>query len=174
MRSMTDPSTETRSGRRERPTLLLTPAVLEEARTFFESCGTRGCEGTALIGGKDDDDLALLGDVLVIPDQIPTPTPRASVTVTPAGDLQLVTALAPDQRYLARIHSHPGPAFHSPTDDANPALTHEGAISIVAPFFGLGLRHGLDACAVYVRHGPVWRELPADGQERKEWVRVHA
>jgi hypothetical protein len=152
--------------------LLLTVAVLEEAGTFFEACGACGCEGTALVAGTVDDDGTLHGDTLVIPDQASTAAPHASVTVTPAGDLELLTALRRDQRYLARIHSHPGLAFHSRTDDNNPALTHQGAISIVVPFFGLGLRHGLDACAVYVREKRRWRELPAGDPEREKWVRV--
>ncbi|TCC33225.1 Mov34/MPN/PAD-1 family protein [Kribbella speibonae] len=158
-----------------RPTrrlLLLTAAVLEEAGTFFEACGVHGCEGTALIAGTVSENSTLRGDTLVIPDQASTAAPHVSVTVTPTGDLELLTALRPEQRYLARIHSHPGLAFHSRTDDNNPALTHQSAISIVAPFFGLGLRHGLDACAVYVREKGRWRELPAGGPERETWVKV--
>lgn len=155
----------------ETRTLVVMRSVLSEARALFEDRGSEGCEGTALIGGKSGADGTLLGDVLVIPDQVATPAPYASVTVTSAGDLELLTALAPDQRYLARIHSHPGLAFHSKTDDANPALTHQGAISIVVPFFGLGLRRGLDACSVYVRQGRAWRELPANSAERAKWVR---
>ena len=65
------------------------------------------------------------------------------------------------KQYVARIHSHPVEAFHSATDDANPALTHDGALSIVVPFFGLGLRHGLDSCAVYRLLGGRWIEIPA-------------
>lgn len=97
---------------------------------------------------------------LVIPDQRATPAPRCSVEVTFAGKLQLAAALDTNERYVSRIHSHPGLAFHSPTDDANPALTHDVAISIVAPFFGLGLRLGLDACAVLVRQRGRWVDLP--------------
>ena len=69
-------------------------------------------------------------------------------------------AAALGQLYLARVHSHPGEAFHSATDDANPALTHTGALSIVVAYFGLGLRHGLDACAVYRLDEGRWRALP--------------
>ena len=43
-----------------------------------------------------------------------------SLEVTRRGQLQLATALGPDDLYVARIHSHPGEAFHSPADDANP------------------------------------------------------
>src|SRR6266567_1599435 len=67
------------------------------------------------------------------------------------------------------VHSHPAAAFHSPTDDANPALSHEGAVSVVVPYFGLGLRRGLAACAVYRLSAGRWRPLPA-GADRDRWV----
>ena len=76
--------------------------------------------------------------------------------VTEKGKLDLAVGLGSNKQYVARIHSHPVEAFHSATDDANPALTHDGALSIVVPFFGLGLRHGLDSCAVYRLLGGRW------------------
>lgn len=140
--------------------------VLEEARCFFERCGSEGKEGTALIARAPDG-----GTKLVIPEQEAGRCPRCWVKVTDKGKLDLVVALRPDERYVARIHSHPCEAFHSPTDDSNPILTQQGALSIVVPYFGLGLRHGLDACAVYVRQGAEWVELPA-GQNRDQRVRA--
>lgn len=65
-----------------------------------------------------------------------------------AGKRQLAAGLGRGERYLVRAHSHPGEPFHSDTDNRNPALTFIGALSVVAPYFGLGLRRGLDACAV--------------------------
>ncbi len=106
---------------------------------------------------------------LVIPDQRATPAPHCSVEVTLQGKLELAGALRPDETYVSRIHSHPELPFHSPTDDRNPALTHEGALSIVVPFFGLGLRQSFSCCAVYIRQGHEWIELP-DGPERKRFV----
>lgn len=158
------------------PRLHLRAAVLEEAREFFERCGVAGCEGTALIAGTfaEDQPKQLVGDTLVIPDQQARPVPCASVTVTETGDLKLAAALQPGQRYLSRIHSHPGQAFHSSTDDANPALTHEGAFSVVVPYFGLGLRAGLDACAIYVRLHHQWVELPVGSELRKTLVSTDA
>lgn len=146
--------------------LTIPAAILEDARTFFEDCGARGCEGTALIAASGD-----VATRLVIPNQAATPAPYCSVEVTRAGKLSLAAALGPGDRYAARIHSHPLLAFHSPTDDANPAITQEGAFSIVAPYFGLGLRHGLDPCAVYIRTNNTWTELPAGGdREDRIWV----
>jgi hypothetical protein len=141
--------------------------VLEQARQFFEERGAEGMEGTAVIGRRN----GAVADHLVIPDQHADRGLGCWVEVTVAGKLELAAALAPDEQYVARIHSHPGEAFHSKTDDRNPALTQEGALSMVVPYFGLGLRRGLDACAVYVRKQEQWIELPP-GPERSRWVEV--
>jgi len=144
--------------------LLLRTALLGEGREFFERCGTEGREGTAMIVG---------GPVprLVIPEQHVHGRVRgAAVEVTTRGQMQLATALGLDETYAARIHSHPTEAFHSSVDDANPVLTYQGALSIVVPYFGLGLRRGLDACAVYVRDGAKWQELPP-GPARARYVK---
>jgi proteasome lid subunit RPN8/RPN11 len=37
------------------------------------------------------------------------------------------------QRICAQVHTHPGPAFHSPTDDEFPAVHLPGFVSIVVP-----------------------------------------
>jgi hypothetical protein len=134
--------------------LTLKTDLLAEAREFFELCGTEGHEGTAMIIGG-------AAPRLVIPDQRVHGQRRgAAVEVTRAGQMQLALALDTDETYAARIHSHPLEAFHSPTDDANPVLPYQRALSIVVPYFGLGLRGGLDACAVYIRDGAEWHELP--------------
>jgi hypothetical protein len=146
-------------------TLLVPGGLLTAAGTFFENCGTRGHEGTAMI--KDGPG----GPALVVPDQQPWrgSNGEVSVEVTRRGQMQLALALGLDDLFVARIHSHPGDAFHSPADDANPVLTHEGALSIVVPFFGLGLRLGLDACAVLRRETGRWRPLLA-GPDRARWI----
>ena len=132
--------------------LLISQKVLEEARTFFEERGADGLEGTALITRRGDGPL----DRLVIPTQHAGRGVGCWVEVPLTGKLELAAALDLDERYVARIHSHPGAPFHSETDDRNPVLTQEGALSIVAPYFGLGLRRGLDSCAVYIRRNGVW------------------
>lgn len=136
-------------------TIYINESTLEDARQLFEDRGTYGCEGTAMVASDG------IRTRLVIPEQEATPVPYCTVTVTTAGKFGLAAALGPEERYVARIHSHPGQASHSPTDDANPAITHEGALSIVVPYFGLGLRDGLDACAVFVRRSGTWIDLPA-------------
>ncbi len=147
--------------------VVIAVAVLEEAREFFEECGSVGREGAAMIIAREGS----AADRLLIPDQRATPAPYCSVEVTLEGKLQMAAALALDDRYVARIHSHCLEAFHSPMDDRNPALTFQGALSIVVPYFGLGLRHGLEACALYQLRGRQWVAV-APGGERDEVVRV--
>jgi hypothetical protein len=146
----------------------VTWSVLAAARAFFEEQGAQGLEGTALIASPDGGP----ADRLLVPAQQASRADGGCwVKVPLAGKLECATALRPGERYVARIHSHPGEAFHSATDDRNPALTHQGALSIVVPFFGLGLRRGLDACAVFVLRGTRWVELPA-GPARAAWIRT--
>lgn len=144
--------------------LVLTSKVLQDARTFFEDRGIFGLEGTAMIKKGT-------GLELVIPRQNAHRDTygHVNVEVPREGQMDLALALGPDDLYVARIHSHTGDAFHSAADDANPVISFEGGISIVVPFFGLGLRRGLDACAVYQFHDGAWVELKA-GPDRDRWI----
>lgn len=128
-------------------------SALETARQFFEQQGSFGYEGTAMLAGTPIHGITRC----VIPDQRPYRVGRGvGVEVTDKGKLELAAALALDERWLARIHSHPDEAFHSHVDDANRALTAQSSLSIVVPFFGLGLRRGLEACAVHIYSGGEW------------------
>lgn len=142
-------------------------SVLRTAGARIEDTGTKGVEATGLvIAGPDR-----VARRVVFPDQKAGRPPGCWVQVTERGKAELALGLGPDELYVARIHSHPGYAFHSPTDDNNPALCYQGALSIVVPFYGLGLRQGLRACAVYVRHEGRWVGLPP-GRARDEIIRV--
>lgn len=151
-------------------TLRIGPRVLHAADAFLTDRGADGLEAAGLVAFRALADHDWTAETLVIPDQVADNTGLGCwVQVTERGKRELAALLPAGCRYLARIHSHPGRAFHSPADDANPALTHEGAISIVVPFFGLGLRRGLGACAAYRLTAGRWRPAQprADGDE---WV----
>ncbi|MBO1754836.1 hypothetical protein [Allobranchiibius sp. CTAmp26] len=143
---------------------MLTSNVLQDARTFFEHRGTFGLEGTAMIKKGT-------GLELVVPRQNAHRDAHGNVNVEVprGGQMDLALAVGPDDLYVARIHSHPGDAFHSAADDVNPVISFQGGISIVVPFFGLGLRRGLDACAVYQFCDGSWKELMA-GPDRDRWI----
>jgi len=134
-------------------------SALETARVFFEDQGAYGFEGTAMLASTPAGAVTRC----VIPDQRPYRIGRGvGVEVTDKGKLELASALALEERYLARIHSHPDEAFHSHVDDSNPGLTAEGSLSIVVPFFGLGLRRGLEPCALFIYTRGQWVEIPRE------------
>lgn len=154
--------------------LVLTDAVLADAASFLTDCGATGHEGTGLLAFRNNGKEIWTATRFFAPDQTGASVNDGGcwVQITPAGEQALAGALGPDEMFLARIHSHPAAAFHSATDDRNPILTHDGAVSIVVPFFGLGLRQGLTACAFYRRQGHRWVDLPA-GPQREKWVTSH-
>jgi hypothetical protein len=157
--------------------LVIPASVLDEARARMEDAGALGCEATGMIVAGPD----RVARHTVFPDQLASrPNPATEpperrgvhwVEVTERGKAELAMALGSDETYAARIHSHPGAAFHSATDDGNPGLRYEGALSIVVPYFGLGLRAGLRACGVFVRRGRCWLALPP-GPEREQVIHV--
>lgn len=147
--------------------LIIPHSVLDDARRFFEDAGSRGCEGTGMLAGTQDGEQQLVNR-FVAPDQRASNGAGCWVEVTDSGKLELVTSLHPGERWLARIHSHPGEAFHSATDDDNSVLTSDGSWSIVVPFFGLGLRRGIEACAIHHREHGRWRRLHKT--ELSSWI----
>jgi hypothetical protein len=135
-------------------------AVLDGARDFFRRRGAQGFEGTALLAGRLTAPGQVLITRLVIPQQVAETTPwGARVDLTKEAHLTLTDLLEPGELYYARIHSHPGAAFHSDRDDANPVLSHEGAISIVVPYFAREPIE-LTGCAVFrLARGQGWLSL---------------
>lgn len=145
--------------------LYLSRSALESARAHFEEAGSRGCEGTGMLAGARLAD-GWRADRFFAPEQRASAGPGVWVEVTERGKAQIATALRLGELWIARIHSHPGAAFHSATDDGNPVITAEGSWSIVVPYFGLGLRRGAGACAFFIRQGGRWREVATDDVER--------
>lgn len=149
--------------------LLIGGAVLREAEQFLTDRGADGLEGAGLVAFRADSE-GWRAEMFVAPEQRGQRAELGCwVEVTEQGKRELAARLPAGCRYLARVHSHPAQAFHSRTDDTNPALSHEGAISIVVPYFGLGLRRGLSVCAVYRLRAGRWRPLAA-GPARERWV----
>ena len=75
--------------------------------------------------------------------------------------LRIVGELAESgEKLIAQLHTHPGRAFHSLTDDRLALPRHTGAVSIVVPEFGNGWQGDLLDVSVNLRLGDgVWSEL---------------
>lgn len=142
-------------------TYTLPQQLLDEARAFFQECGRECCEGTALLVGQPDADRVRLSR-LFIPEQRCIKTPLGNghwglrVELTQQAHYKLTNHLLPGQLFYARIHSHPGKAFHSDTDNSNGVISHQGAISIVVPYFAADPIE-LQRCAIFrLEHGRGW------------------
>lgn len=62
-------------------------------------------------------------------------------------------------RLVAQVHTHPGEAYHSATDDRFAVVTARGGISIVVPDFAV-LPIEIGSCAVYrLQSGGSWIQL---------------
>lgn len=67
-----------------------------------------------------------------------------------------------------QIHTHPGEAFHSATDDAYPIIHEVGFLSLVIPDFGLGHVGFEGAYLAEIAEDGRWNEVPI--QSRLEIV----
>jgi proteasome lid subunit RPN8/RPN11 len=150
-------------------TLIIPINALQDAQAFFEEAGSKGLEGTGFLAGTEQGEDQLVGRFFA-PEQRASSESGCWVEVTDRGKAQLAAALSRNERWIARIHSHPGEAFHSATDDANPVLTNDGAWSIVVPYFGLGLRRGIEACAVHCHRDGSWHCLTGSAVASLVWV----
>jgi len=113
--------------------LRLTRGHLEETFAILRRCGRRVKECVIYWTGPAAADLV---------DGFEHPDHRATSHGYEIGDQWLTTFskdLALSRRSVkAQIHTHPGPAFHSETDDRWPIVSQAGFLSIVIPDFATG------------------------------------
>jgi hypothetical protein len=69
-----------------------------------------------------------------------------------------------DRGIRLQVHTHPGEAFHSATDDAYPIIHKPGFLSLVIPNFALGPVGFKDAYLTEIQPDGRWRQ--ADINER--------
>lgn len=140
-------------------TFAVPSAIVAETEEHLRRAGRRGLELFVLWSGVINGT-----DFAVRTAHVPRQTSYqldTGLMVRVDGDAlhRLNTWLYKSQEILAiQVHSHPGKAFHSDTDDAYPIVTAEGSVSIVAADF---CRRGLlsDSTAVYRLGDGGWRRL---------------
>lgn len=135
--------------------------VLDESQAFLRIRGLEGCEGMALWIGRPAKEANRFEITRIfVPEQVCIKSEfGVAVDMTARAHYTLTDALIPGERFYVRIHSHPGEAFHSLRDDENAVLTHEGAISVVVPYFA-DQPIQLAQCAIYeLVHGQGWVPL---------------
>ena len=147
---------------------MIPAAVLEATGGFLRDCGRQHYEAVVLwIGVVDIRDHGFVTAEL-IPRQVGYRGPDGVAVSIPGEEItRLFASLPPDQMILCRVHSHPGRAYHSSTDDLNRLLSHVGAISIVVPDFARA-PIDLGRCSINELDGSHrWRELPLSEATRR-------
>lgn len=61
-----------------------------------------------------------------------------------------------------QVHTHPGEAFHSETDDRFPIIHKPGFLSLVIPNFGLGPIGFDDAYLTEIQSDGRWQQIPIE------------
>ena len=91
--------------------------------------------------------------------------------IPPRGMSELLSHLHQNRLMTAaQVHSHPGHAFHSEADDRWAVVRHEGALSLVVPFFGLNTTEETftgDAAVFQLSKSNRWLEVPPESVRRR-------
>ena len=134
--------------------------LLRRTEEFLRHSGEKGFEAVVLWTGTVDPDGAAALRWAVRPGQVAYRSDDGCAGEVPPEEIaKVVSSLQDDEVVLARVHTHPGEAYHSTTDDQNMIIAHVGAISVVVPDFA---RRPLDLAGCSVNElcpDGTWREL---------------
>jgi hypothetical protein len=137
-------------------------AVVRTTLEALQQFGSQRLEGLVLWLGDIEPERARVVRAIV-PDQQPI-TSEDGVGYFVRGEtlFNLNRSLAATGlRLIAQIHSHPGEAYHSDTDDRYAIVTADGGLSLVVPDFGHAPADPVE-WAVYRLTNGNWNELDAE------------
>ena len=132
--------------------------VLHQAERYLREHGSRGEEGMVLWSGIRLGENKAMVKSCIHPQQYCTPV---SFDV-PLDESQRINVLLEQKKevIIAQVHTHPGRAFHSGTDDNFPVTFIVGLFSIVVPNFCKGKLTTLLQCRIWEHMGlGKWQEL---------------
>ena len=111
------------------------PTVLATTLAHLREAGKRRCECIVLWLGRPAN-----GVIRVEEAYVPFHEAREDMFYIPRESMTSLHAHLRKQRLMvaAQVHSHPREAFHSVADDRWAIIRHEGALSLVLPYFAAG------------------------------------
>lgn len=140
--------------------LLILQSVLERTRMGLAGPGAKEFEAVVLWLGRVVSPTDARVEAAFRPRQIAYRTPDGLAVEIPVAEWTAIALrLPPGWFVLGKVHTHPGTAYHSEADAANPYLCHEGAVAITVPDFARAPLTDLDHCSVNVLRGHRWIEL---------------
>lgn len=110
---------------------------VESIYDHIRTAGEDGVEGVGLWFGRQKDNVFTIY-ASVIPAQKAYRMEEGLLYQVGGEELHRINRWAYEQKLLllVQLHSHPGRAYHSETDDAYPIVATLGGLSIVIPNFG--------------------------------------
>jgi hypothetical protein len=129
--------------------VLVPRKVLTEGQDFLRAVGSTGREGMVLWIGTHEGSTFTVTN-LVIPKQRGLITADGVCVIVDPDELRKLNLelYRHNLRLIAQVHSHPGRAFHSDTDDEYAIARTIGALSLVIPDFAVR-PFSLNDCATY-------------------------
>lgn len=129
--------------------ILVPSPVALEAHAHLRHVGEQGVEGFALWAGTVEARTARVR-ATYIPVQEAWRTEEGLTVFVDGAELHRLNMWLYREglTLIAQLHSHPGAAYHSATDDAFPIATAIGSLSLVVPDFARA-PFALSRCAVY-------------------------
>ena len=119
--------------------VLLPRSCALQALDFMQQAGRRRVEGVALWAGRREGTTFRILRA-IIPEQKSGTVESGLLYVVGGAELHRIALDLFDsgQQLVAQVHTHPGAAYHSDTDDAYPIVTVQGGLSLVVPNFARG------------------------------------
>ncbi|MCU0421654.1 MAG: Mov34/MPN/PAD-1 family protein [Bacteroidia bacterium] len=116
----------------------------------FRNSGAKGLECVGLLAGRYTSDTEFEICEAIIPTHKAYNLEGGLLYSVGEEELHRINVLLYEKQLslVSQIHTHPGRAYHSETDDAYPILATVGGLSIVVPDFAYG-KFELSAWAVY-------------------------
>ncbi|PLR75276.1 hypothetical protein CU633_21955 [Bacillus sp. V3-13] len=146
------------------PKFIIPLSVMNTTKRALRVAGRNGVEGLVFWSGViGEGDVAFIKRAIV-PSRLMASRVHATITEKDLNEIYC-TLRSHNEFLLAQVHSHPGAAFHSDTDDENAISFKKGFISIVVPFFGQVPFADLSQCKVYEYDGgQIWKALSRNEQ----------
>lgn len=112
-------------------------SCIEKVYEHLRKVGNRGVEGVALFAGEFKESTFYV-KTEIIPKQEAFNHHGGLLYTVDGEELHKINVWLYKNKMtlIAQIHSHPGLAYHSDTDDKYPIITTIGGVSIVIPDFG--------------------------------------
>jgi hypothetical protein len=126
--------------------------IVEQSQDMLRAAGKYAFEALVLWAGRWEEtarDIFSV-EIAVMPAQQAVRSEDGVAVILDAQSLFEMNVMLNQKglRLAAQLHTHPGEAYHSETDDRYSVVTARGGLSIVVPNFAAA-PFSLDSCAVY-------------------------